>query len=75
MKTSVLFIKEYFYCYFVVKSRECISLDSIMSWERSGRFSSFNATNGKMLTAWSDGFFVFFLEKRFLFLFESFLRS
>lgn len=36
-KNSVFFIKEYFYCYFVVKRRECISLDC-MSWELSGRF-------------------------------------
>lgn len=35
-KNSVFFIKEYFYCYFVVKRRECISLDC-MSWELSGR--------------------------------------
>lgn len=36
-KNSVFFIKEYFYCYFVVKRRECISLHC-MSWESSGRF-------------------------------------
>lgn len=36
-KNSVFFIKEYFYCYFVVKRRECISL-LCMSWELSGTF-------------------------------------
>lgn len=35
-KKLCFFIKEYFYCYFVVKRRECISLDC-MSWELSGR--------------------------------------
>lgn len=59
IKSSVLFIKEYFYCYFVVKRRECKSLDCIMSWELPGRFSLFNSTNGKMLTAWLETFLFF----------------
>lgn len=60
IKSIVLFIKEYFYCYFVVKRRECISLDCIMSWELLGRFSSFNSTNGKMFKARLENVFLFF---------------
>lgn len=63
IRSSVLFTKEYFYCYFVVTRRECINLDCIVSGELSGRFSSFKSTNGKKLTAW--------LEKSFFYLFRN----
>ena len=70
---SVLFIKEYFYCYFVVKRRDCISLDCIMSWELSGRFSSFNSMNVNSLVG---EVFVFLCRNLFFgSLFESFLLS
>jgi len=59
-KKYCLFIKEYFYCYFVVKRRECISLDCIMLWELPGRFSSLIQQMAKCNSLLIDSYFVGF---------------